>query len=283
MDYLVVAPHTPFFQWQVALLVKSFRIRGEEENLAVLLVATGDAVQSGFCNHFADHPRLRAIRLPCDTNPDIVRLHGLNVAVKSKLVNPTFTLLPPYCVYRHPVEEPKAKITFSCKPDFTLQHIEGFGISRNAVSKRFGGKPRWLPVGDVFIFDNVQGNFFDTAVNRGELIAFDSQRETLRNGSDQQPKSIFRAAMAMTILEKSVSIDTSRNLESAMNEQNKSSNVINYYYGLPPNFSRSYYPINGELVTFSDHPYNGILRCENTHGAAYMKYLARELLTSSVA
>lgn len=284
MDYLVVAPHTPFFQWQVALLAQSFRLIGMEENLAILLVAGNEPpVQSHFCDSFSGHPRLRAVRLLCDSDPDIVRLHGLTYAIESGLVGQTFTLLPPHSVFRSPIPEPTANITVSCKSDFTFPHLDGFGISSNAIGRRISGERNWLPVGDVFVFNGLMPSFFKFAIARGEMIAFDSARELLRRGEDYMPKSVFRAAMSLVIMESygRLSVDTSRRLECHMNEQDGSSNIINYYYGSPPAFSRTFYPMNGKLVTFSDDPYQGIMRADDTLPTSHMKAVASSLIPSS--
>lgn len=280
MDYLVVAPHTPFFQWQIALLVESFRMIGKEESLAVLLVAGNETpVQSKYCNSFVNHPRLRAVRLLSDSEPDIVRLHGVANAVQSGLVSQTFTLLPPHCLLRRPIEAPTANVTVACKSDFTFPHLDSFGISSRAISSRLNEQKQWLPVGEVFVFNGLMPDFFNLAVARGELIAFDSYREILKRDASMSPKALFRAAMSMAIMEAlgRVSVDTSRRLECHMNENDTTSNVINYCYGSPPNFSRSYYPVDGTGVTFSDDPYNGIWRSEDTSATVYMKYAVARL------
>ena len=274
MDYLVVAPHTPFFQWQIALLVQSFRVLGMEENLAVLLVAgIEEPVQSHFCTMFANHARLKAVRLPTDSDPDLIRLHGLSHAIKTGFVSQRFVNLPPYCMLRHPILPPQANVTFTCQPDFTYNHIDSFGISSAAVSKRMQDKKQWLPVGDVFIFDNMTTEFFDLAASRGEMIAFDSYRDLLKAGKDSAPKALFRAAMSMTLMEAfgRLKVDTSRRLECKMIEHDQQSCVINYYYGCPPNFSRCFYPMDGKGVSFSDHPFSAIQRTPDSFASLYMK------------
>lgn len=274
MDYLVVAPHTPFFQWQIALLLESFKIRGMEESLAILLVAgANEPVQSEFCNSFVGHPRLRAVRLPTDAEPDIQRLHGLTNAVSTGLVSQTFALLPPHSILRYPIHPPEANITVECKSDFTFSHLDSFGVSSKRLGERLGDRKTWLPVGEVFLFNGLMPEFFNIAAHRGELIAFDSYRELQRAGQNTSPKGLFRAAMTMTIMETygRATLDTSRRLECHMNEHDQKANVVNYYYGSPPNFSRAFYPMDGTGVTFSDDPYKGILRAEDSAAAAYMK------------
>jgi hypothetical protein len=280
MDYLVVAPHTPFFQWQIALLVESFRMHGLEESLAVLLIAGSEKpVQSNYCLSFVGHPRLRAVRLTSDSEPDIQRLHGITHAVSTGLVSQTFALLPPHCVFRYPFDKPQANITFTCKSDFTFPQLNSFGISSKALSMRLGEKPVWLPVGEVFFFDGLMPEFFNIAAMRGEMIAFDSYRESYKEGKGVSPKGLFRAAMAMAIMEAHgrVTLDTSKRLECHMNEHDNVSNIVNYYYGSPPNFSRAFYPTDGTGVTFSEDPFRGIMRSEDSAAANYMKNVAVRL------
>lgn len=280
MDYLVVAPHTPYFQWQIALLAESFRLAGMEESLAILLVVgTETPVQSAYCVSFANHPRLRAVRLAADSEPDIQRLHGVTNAVSTGLVSQTFTLLPPHCVFRRPVDPPKANVTVDCKSDFLFQHLDSFGISSKAVSGRLNESRQWLPVGEVFMFNGLMPDFFNIAAKRGELIAFDSYRASYKEGEGKSPKGLFRAAMAMTIMETygRISLDTSRRLECHMNEHDVASNFVNYYYGSPPYFSRAFYPMDGTGVTFSDDPYRGIMRSEDSAAASHMKHVVGSL------
>mgnify|MGYP001239172289 CR=1 FL=1 len=282
MDYLVVAPHTPFFQWQVAMLVQSFRLQSMEENLAILLIAgSASPQQSQFCKWFSEHPRLKAVRLPADSNPDIMRLHGLAYAVKNKFVSQNFTILPPYCMLRHPLAPPQANITFSCQSDFTFPQLDSFGISSNAISKRLGEKRQWLPVGDVFMFNDMMPEFFNLATGRGEMIAFDSYREMYKGGNDFVLKGLFRAALAMATMETygRVKTDTSRRIECHMNDHDQTANVINYYYGFPPDFSRTFYPMDGQGMSLSDTPVNGILRSPDTHASIFMKQVVSTMVT----
>ena len=284
MDYLVVAPHTPFFQWQVALIIQSFRLQKIEENLAVLLVASEDKpIQSNFCNHFVDHPRLRAIRLPCDSDPDIIRLHGIEHAVKTGFVNPTFASLPVYSVLRHPISSPIAQITFSYKPEFTFQHLESFGISSRAISKRMMDKKQWIPVGDVLLFDKLTDDFYHLAKSRGEMIAFDSKRELLKENMTYFPRAIFRAAMSFAIMETygNLTLDTTRHLEAGMQENDSITPIINYDYGSPPEFSRNFYKKETLPIQLSDNPFNGILRTQETLTAVYMKMIVKSLASDS--
>jgi hypothetical protein len=272
MDYLVVAPHTPFFHWQVALLIESFRFHGMEENLAVLLVAgSEDPAQSEHCASFLNHPRLKAVRLATDSEPDIRRLHGVTHAVATGFVSQTFALLPPHSILRHPITPPTANITVDCKSDFTFNHLSSFGISTDSLSRRFSGRKTWLPVGDVFLFNGLMPDFFN--------IAFDSYRECFKKKEGKSVKGLFRAAMSTAIMEVygRIKLDTTRHLECHMNEHDHSANVVNYYYGSPPNFSRAYYSMSDTGVTFSDDPYKGILRSEDSAASTHMKQIVYRL------
>lgn len=280
MDYLVVAPNTPFFQWQIALLVQSFRHHKAEENLAVLLVnGQKDPVMSSFCEHFVNHPRVRVVRLVCDPDPDVIRCHGTAYAVKSGFVGSTFVSMPAYSVLRRPLPAPKANLTFSYQPDFTFQHVDSFGLCSKSITRRLNDQRRWLPVGDVFVFDNMPPMFFDRIINRGQLLAFDSKRKLLREGNEYFPKNLFRAAMAMSTIESynDITIDTGGKLECSMIDHDLQANVINYCHGSPPDFSRFYYPMTAGSIAFSDHPYRAILKSQDTHASGYLKAVALSL------
>ena len=278
MDYLVVAPHTPFFQWQVALLAQSFRLQGKEENLAIMLVAGNEPpVQSPDCNSFLGHPRLRAVRLAADAEPDLVRLHGLAYAVRTGLVSQPFTLVPPHSILHHPVAAPQANVTFNYQPDFLRANLDHFGISGVAMQRRIQDSQRWLPVGEVYVFNGLMMEFYERLLRRAEIIAFDSYRELLKDDKSLVLRGLLRAAMSLTLMEvfPNIQVDTSQYLECRM-QDNRPANFINYYYGSPPTFSLMHYAQNS-VFAFCDHPFNGVMQTVDTKSSMYMKHVASTL------
>ena len=274
MDYLVVAPNTPYYHWQLSILAQSFKVYGLQENLCVVLMVDEESPAIGSrYNHFANLPRLHALRLKSDPDHDIMRLDGMAFAVENGLVSSTFVSIPPHSVLRYPVQQLNANFSFNCKPDFTFGHLNSYGISCEDIVRRLGGRRQWFPVGEVFGFKTVDQEFFQKARERARLIAFDSYRKSMKEFLDKKVKSLFRAGISISLLEYygHQSIDTSGNFECQMTDADNSANFVNYSYGSPPDFNKMYFKMDDNLFGFSDSPFEAIMRAATSPPADFMK------------
>lgn len=280
MDYLVVAPHTPFYHWQISLLLQSFRGHGMEENLVILLLSDSSPQHSTFYNSFGNHSRLHIMRFACDQHPEILRANGIRHAVNAGLVTSPFVFIPPWCLLRSPMARPQANITFSFSADFDFPRLDTFGISSDAIQRRMHNQRRWLPTGEIVAFDEVGDDFFNKVVSHAELLAFDSIRDGLKKGEEDYPRALCRAGIAFTALESSqrYTFDTTRHLECTLKEHDANANFINYFYGYPPSFSRCFYPGSGDQLMAYGSPFQGMLDLPANHATNFLKQVVASMV-----
>jgi len=270
MNYFVCADNSPYFQWQLDLLLESFKLHGTDDLLLVALVPSSQAPQPLFCTNLRKHPRIMAAG-------DIGRLRGyerltpiyaISSALKAGHLRQPFMIVRPDCVMFDPPSvksEKVAKIVVQGDPLFTLDSVRE---NIPNLHEYFGGK-EWPTVGNIMYFDKIPPEFFSRVSFLTELLAY----EQLKNGKNIWPDT-DRAAWAVVISEMitQTHVQIVYTWEMPLVASGAKHNFISYEKGVPAHFSKPMFMFNP--ISFGD-PYEILKSLPTKYHTEAIEYISR--------
>ena len=164
MDYFVSIENTPYYRWQVELLIQSFKNLGLEDNLLVALAENNTPQYAGYTKNLVKHPRTfshnnHGTDVGCK---EINKPYAILAALSNNLLHEPFTVLHPDMVLYRPVEEKGTNnIYFTAaneNPEVKKRlqpYIEKVLVERGDVSNL-----QWIGVNGPLIFNHVSMLFF---------------------------------------------------------------------------------------------------------------------------
>lgn len=276
MDYFVCTHNTPFYHWQLELLLESFKHHNLSENLVISLLPAAQQPMAAFCRSLYAHPRLVS-------TADIGRIRGfgplnylyaISIALEKGTLKQPFMLVQPDSVLFVPPEVSDTKRTkIVVQGDLTFTH-EAAKENIPNLQEYFSGK--WPAVGNIMYFDNVPLELFGRVMSLTEMLAY----EQLKAGKDEIWPYTDRAAWSI-ILSKMVSganIEISYTWEMPMVASGVRHNFISYGRGVPAHFVKSMFMFNP--ISFGD-PFEVLAKLPavyRTEASGYISDLATKCL-----
>lgn len=282
MDYLISAPSTPYNQWQLSLLIESFKQNNLEENLVVVCSKPKEKITTNdrFIKNILNHKRFYKIynQGSADLYEPINRLHSVSYLLKKNLLKQPFLMfLEPDLVMKKEFFLPKQdKIDFlySVDPSFTFKELENnknnfwllSGLEKEIIEKK------WLEIGNVVAFNNFSEIFFDNLIVLLEAMI-------RSQGSDIWKDTFKFALMASLIKIDPVRITKIKDLEVPAFSFLES-NFITYRKGMPPDFHKSMFKYDSKNYFSMGNPLETLSNIYNCPNAKYISDLAKNVLAS---
>jgi hypothetical protein len=284
MDYFVSADNAPHHQWQMELLIESFRRHKLEDKLCVGLAESPAPANANFCRNLYEHKRLLA-----HENIGGVRgyspLNGLYSVMWAQQYNhvtqPLVVLERDLVLFRPPelLVGGYPEITFAPWPFFTPESAaEAVGPFWEWLGHRKEDYTlRWLPVGSVMVFANVPVFVFERTIVLAELLAVQQLvhgRETIWEHTDKLAWAVNLADFVGQIM---IRGDYSLTMPVLAGGD---SPFIDYETGLPPTFHKSMFAYPPpSYVAFGD-PFEILADSAISPNAHFLADLARANLDS---
>jgi len=180
MDYFVSLEQTPFSQWQLELLIESFKKHNLQDSLVVSIAKSeGDPVNPEFIYNTFNHKRIIGHQ-NVGKSRGFERLnvfYGISWALKEGLLKEPFFVMPLDSVlYSQPTDHPDyPAISYQIDPFFTPELVV------ENTGKLFDKKDleeNWPSIGDTMFFNKFPEIFFDQVIELTEKLVFRQLKES---------------------------------------------------------------------------------------------------------
>jgi hypothetical protein len=286
MDYIVSAEDTPYYHWQLELLIESFKRHGLQDRLLIAL-ASGDATRSPDLSqkNLANHPRLftfdnigRKRGYPYLNKP-----YAVATAVRQDKIKQPFAVIDPDMVLFVPLRPEKEPLAFQVNPFFNVELVRQHVPDIQDHLTRISGKPdHWFPVGSVYNFNGIPSEIFNRVVSWAELLAFDSSKAQVEA---KKPivywRYLERVGWALAFLDYlgKVPYRATHTYEMALLDHNIQHNFIHYTNGQPPVFSKHLFKFEPPVfLTGAASPFEALLSESPTTTSVYMQQIVKSYL-----
>lgn len=283
MDYFLSVPDSPYYHWQLDLLIESFKNNGCEEKLSVCICRDQGPQASyneKFLNNINSHERKiytnnLGEKRGCN---ELNKLYNLLNFLNAEKIKQPLLVLEPYSVLRREyqllrADESRPSFTFSVDPLFTFEEVEKnvgpfytwLGIDKNVLESS------WIPIGELYVFNKVPMSFFNTTVRIAEKLAL---HQLLENDTVWKRTSDLAVAINALINSSSIFCKGDCNIISPMDSEFDSF-LISYKDGYPPNFHKSMFSFKPPLgLSFGD-PIEVLSGMNYSPNSSYISSIAR--------
>src|SRR5262245_8105045 len=101
MNYFVSVENAPFHHWQIELIIESFILHNQQNQLLIALAQKFAPAYYEFCRNLSQHPRILGHENRGGFRNQFYSLHTVLI---DKLISQPLAILQPDVVLYHPVE-----------------------------------------------------------------------------------------------------------------------------------------------------------------------------------
>lgn len=275
MDYFVNLDNTPFNQWQLELLIESFRRHNLQDSLVVCLNETDQLTNSEFVMNTYNHKRILTHR---NVGKDrgynkLNSFYGISWALQEGLLKQPFCKIPldsvlfspPPPLPDYPVLSYQIDSLFT--PELVLEYVDLF------EKKQL--EENWPSAGEIVCFNNFPNSFFVRLINLTESLVFRQMRK-----NDTFWDMTDRLAFNLLVQEHvgKVPIRGVYDYESDM-YNNYPKSFIHYDKGFVPIFQKSMFSYAPPDYISFGNPFKVLSENYPSGAFHYMSILARSYLS----
>ena len=281
MDYFISFETCPFNEWQMELLLESFKKHELTENL-MLATTRKNCISYWSVENLKNHPH-KIIHENIGDKKGYLPLNDIYSLIwcleKEKISMP-LAIIPPHSVIKKPLpkfNEDNKSIVFlyQVDPFFTFEQAEkNTGEFWKNYKEKKHYMENWANLGTIMVMDNMPKIFFmKVAKIMEELIVHQIM--------EKKPIWEHTNRLAWTICladnKEDIQIFTPKDLITMMLSQ-KDGSIIDYQMGLPPIFSLSMFRFpEPDYFSFGD-PIKILSDCIQTPNSHYISNLATKIL-----
>lgn len=282
MEYFASVSQKAFHDWQVELMIQSFKEHKFENKLNIAGADVSENRYEFLSNilnqeKFFSHQSMGLRRgfQPLD------EIYSLAFCLETKRIGSSFCVMQPHIVLKNPkklenfhTDIPSA--TVAIDPFFTFDHAEknaGKFWEQQANSRDFYLK-NWLPIGSILLLNNLPDRLVQRAVVVAEQIVLNQIIQKLPIWKDT-----IRLAWVISIVDYLgiIAIKGSYDLVSTMTDGN-STPFVDYNDGIPPVFNKSMFSFTPPFCMSFGDPIEILATCKMSPNANYVSELAEKLL-----
>ena len=279
MDYLVSSENTPFFQWQLELLIESFKSNNCEKELLVCLNESNQLMHPFYCRNINSHERLINFQNIGKSKGFVGLNHLYNIswAIQNNRIQQPFAFIPTDVVLKNKVNDhflaSYPQIVFTPDPFFTFEIAEKeAGNFWEALDKnKLDYEEKWIPLGPVIFFNNLPIEWFDRSIAIAEKLV-------LQQILKKQPvwKHTTTLAMIINMIDFIGKISFYGDYELTMNMlQDYNCPFIHYEHGLPPVFNKHMFPFENPHYASLGDPFEILKENAPTRNCHFISELAK--------
>lgn len=279
MDYLASAENTPFQQWQLELLIESFKYQNCEDDLLICLAESDLPIHPNFWRNISNHKRIKAHENIGKTRgyTALNAVYNLAWAVRNKWINQPFAYIPTDVVLKNKLniklQSDHPEVVFSPNPFFTIESAEeAVGPFWEITNKtKTDYEMAWVPLGPILIFNKISEEIFDRAIVLTEKLAL---QQLLEKRPIWEHTSTLAWAMNLSDYRGQLLLRGDYDLTMTM-LHNSNAPFIHYEHGLPPVFNKAMFRYAPpDFVSFGD-PFEILAENSPTENAYFLSQLAK--------
>lgn len=265
MQYIVSAENSSYFYWQLELLIESFKMKGIEDQLLVLLAENDLPKIKGFSKNLIEHKNkfehenfgLKNNYLPLN------RPFAILQALRSGLLKFPFALIHADMVLKSPIEQEFEQDivldSYFLKPNnYQVDEEINEILKKRGLNEREKA-PITLPPFGVIVFNSaVDELFFHSIINKTKKFL-----------EEENPFCEY-AAWETSFFEILGGYSFGGNQFSSGLLDNLEGNFIHYKYGIPPYFNKKYFMDNNKIMSGRVNPYDALLEHNLTSNSNFL-------------
>jgi hypothetical protein len=283
MEYLVSTENTPYCQWQLELLIESFKHHNCEDNLLVCLSGS-DSDSTMFWRNIPNHKRIQTHENIGEIRgyKGVNALYDLYFALKNKWISQPFAYIPIDVVLKNKLNidfsSDYSEIVFSPSPFFTFELAEekvgSFWEITNKQKEDY--EKKWVPLGPIMIFNKMPEILFERAIVLTEKLAL---QQILRKKPIWEHTATLAWSMILSDFSENLLLRGDYFLKMTMLD-NGNCSFVHYEHGLPPVFNKTMFQYKKpEFLSFGN-PFEVLSENSPTENAHFMSELAKKSLKS---
>ncbi len=284
MEYFVSFNQKAYYDWQIELLIESFKNHNLQDKLSVAGANTGEnryKFLSNIANHenFLNHHSIGLKR----GFQQLDEIYSLAYYQESKKLGTEICVMQPHVVLKNPkyldeIKTNQSSAIVSIDPFFTFEHAEknaGDFWAKQAHGREFY-KTNWLPLGSIILFNNLSEQISTRATIVAEQIILNQIQQKIPVWNES-----VKLAWAISIADYLglIKIEASYNLVSNMIDDG-STPFIDYKDGVPPVFNKSMFSFAPPFEMSFGDPIEVLATCKMSPNADYMSQISESLLKS---
>lgn len=211
MQYFVSIENTAYYQWQIELLIESFKKHNLQDKLIISIAENDEPPfikinNKNLLNH--KNKYVHSSNLIKSTN----KLIGLIHCLQSNIINESFAIIEPDMVLMKPLSDEMEENVIFDQDDYLELEID---------------PELFLPLGDVIVFNKqVDLNLFVKIINKIKELGSEKESWII-----ELKKHLFLNEINVK----------SKHLTQTLLNHDLITNFISYKHGIPPEFSKLYY------------------------------------------
>ena len=269
MDYIVSIENTPYYRWQVELLIESFKLCNMEDQL-LIAIASSTSSSTLYMKNLASHDRkfvhdnYGAARGHLPLN----KLYAVYTALTSNLLKQPFAMIHPDMLLLNPIGDIGDANVLMHMENLELNDVDAFiqpYWDAAAAAKGIMQGPSQLSVTGTMVFQQVPALFFLRTIEKTQNI-LESNPELKEHAVVAAMRFILCEYLGLLLYRGAV-VDTSLRFEYQ-------ANMVHYRNGLPPIFSKKHFLHSDETIPLtltSSSPFEEMLRLEYSPQYPLMK------------
>jgi hypothetical protein len=284
MEYFVSIENTPYYHWQLELLIESFKTNDCQNDLVISVADSNSPNLPHFCINSSKHPRKNV-----HNNVGEIRgyapfneFYSLLWCLANKKITQPFAILKPQIILREKpqitfVNDQFSEFIFYPELFFTFDEaVENVGpFWEWIINPKEYYESKWVPVGSIMMFNNFPIEFFQKTITLLEILAT-QQIISGRKVWEHTDKLAWAINVADSM---GYTTNVTQNFQLAENMMGFSKTpFIDCQHGLPPHFNKSqfkYLPPN--YVSFGD-PFEILSQQYSSPNAHFISQLAQKNL-----
>jgi len=280
MNYLVSFENQPEYQWQLELLLESFKKHHLENDVLLAVTKSDLPANPNFCRNIADHKRVIGFENIGDLRGylKLSRYYNLMWTQMAELISQPFAFLETDMVLKNPINhifDPYPQFIFSPDSDFSFEtassHVGDFwewiGKDKDLFFKN------WIPLGGVFIFSNIPLSFFSLVIERIEFLA-------IKQLMNKKPiwEHTDKLGLVTVVLENLQKINCKGEYSLVSPVFGSDANFISYEKGIPPAFHKFMFKFSKDMFLSFGDPIEILSKTFPSPNASYLAEIAETCL-----
>lgn len=281
MDYFVTAENHPYYQWQIELLIESFKQTKCEKDLLVVLAENKKFNKPLFFKNISNNKRIIGFKNIGEKRGFVPlnQLFYMAWAFQFGKIKQPFAVIQPDMIFRKPISiefKDYPECVFYPDPFFTIdtviKNVGPFWEWANKSKSEYA--TRWIPLGSIFVLNNIQNNFFELVISRAELLC---TYQLMTQGKIWEKTIQLAISLTLSDLVDNVFSRGDYSLVSPILGGTDTA-FISYENGLLPDFHKSMFAYATKNLVSFGNPLQILSQNFSTPNAHYVSVIAEKYL-----
>ena len=286
MEYFVSTENSPYNNWQLELLIESFKHHNCEKDLLAIVAEEKNEFKPYPYYNIENHKKLYVrsnIGKEHGYEP-LNALYGIIWAIENNQIQQPFIHIPIDVILSNPkydynFESNYSEIVFKPNPFLTIEEVEkNVGpIWSCLINSKEYYEENWVPVGPIMAFNNCQKEVFYRTISLIQILAVE---QIVHKNKIWKHTDKLAWAINLADLNEKIVLKEDYSLSTSLLSFDTKTAFIDFEYGIPPIFNKKMFQyLPPEYISFGN-PYEVLKDAGSTPNAYLLSELANKILKS---